>query len=355
MSTSNSQWMIYGANGFTGELIAREAQKRKMSVVLAGRTEQKIKPLAHELKFPFEIFSLDSVDVIKEKIGKCRLVLLCAGPFSKTSENMVQACLELGIHYLDITGEIDVIERVLGRDSEAKKKGSILIPGVGFDVVPSDCLAKLLSERLPEANELTLAFSGEATLSPGTSKTMLEMIPRGSKIRKNEKIQSIPFFSIFKEIPILPTKPISCSPIPWGDVSSAYYSTQIPNIAVYGPSFQWTRWLKTPMKLISPLLAQKSVQNFLKKQIEKKIKGPSEEEQMTSKMYLWGEVKKGKQTVQGRLTVPEGYRLTMLTALKSVENVLAGKIQAGSYTPSLAFGSHFIEEFPEIYLKIEEL
>lgn len=267
---------------------------------------------------------------------------------------MVQACLELGIHYLDITGEIAVLERVLSQDSEAKKKGSVLIPGVGFDVVPSDCLAKLLSEKLPEAEELNLAFTGEATLSPGTTKTMLENLPYGSKIRKNGQLTTVPFFSTFKTIPILSNRAMSCSAIPWGDVASAFYSTQIPNIAVYGPSFQWAKWLKTPLKLISPILSRNLVQNFLKKQIEKKIKGPSEEEQMTSKMYLWGEVTKGKKSLQGRLVIPEGYHFTMLTALKSVEKVLSGKISAGSYTPSLAFGSHFIEEFPEVYLKLEE-
>ncbi|NBX69346.1 MAG: hypothetical protein EBR01_10340 [Proteobacteria bacterium] len=352
MNTSTKPWMLYGANGFTGALIAREAQKREMAVVLAGRSEEKIIPLAKELNFPYEIFSLESVETIKEKIGQCSLVLLCAGPFSKTSENMVQACLELGIHYLDITGEIAVLERVLSLDSQAKKSGSVLIPGVGFDVVPSDCLAKILSEKLPEAQELNLAFTGEATLSAGTSKTMLENIPMGSKIRKNGKIISVPLFSIFKNIPILSNKPLSCSTIPWGDVASAFYSTHIPNIAVYGPAFQWTRWLKTPMQLLSPVLAHNCVQNLFKRQIEKKVKGPSEEEQMTSKMYLWGQVRKGRETIHGRLVVPEGYRFTMLTALRSVEKVLSGGIKPGSYTPSMAFGGQFIKEFPEVYLKL---
>ncbi|MFM8314382.1 MAG: saccharopine dehydrogenase family protein [Deltaproteobacteria bacterium] len=352
MNKNQKPWMIYGANGFTGKLIAEEAKRRNMSFVLAGRSDDKIQPLAKKLEVPYEIFSLSSVDTIKEKIKSCSLVLLCAGPFSKTSEPMVKACLELGIHYLDITGEIEVLDQVLSIDAQAKKSGSVLIPGVGFDVVPSDCLAKLLSERLPHAEELNLAFRGDATLSPGTTKTMIENLPKGGKIRKDGKLKSIPSFSQFRQIPFL-RKTLFCSSIPWGDVASAYYSTGIPNISVYGPTPKWSRLLRTPMKLMGPALSKPKVQKFLNQQIEKYVKGPSEEQQKTSRMELWGEVKKGAKRCRGHLEIPEGYHFTMLTALKSVEKVLLGEVSPGSYTPSLAFGANFIREFSDISLNLE--
>ena len=352
MKQQKKDWMIYGANGFTGNLIAREAKKRNMNFVIAGRSEDKIKPLAQELNVPFEIFSLQEKETIKQKIGNCSLVLLCAGPFSQTSAPMVEACLELGIHYLDITGEIDVLDTVLSLDCQAKQKHSILIPGVGFDVVPSDCLAKQLSEKLPNADELSLAFSGEATLSPGTTKTMLEVLPKGSRIRREGKLTSIPSFSIFREIPFLKGT-LFCSAIPWGDVGSAYYSTKIPNITVYGPSPKWTRWIKIPFKVMSRALGKSGIKNFLNHQIEKRVKGPTENQQKSARMHLWGEVKKGAQSCRGYLEIPEGYHFTMLTALRAVEKVLEGSVNPGSYTPSLAFGSHFVQEFPEVTMQLE--
>ncbi len=352
MIAQKTQWMLYGANGFTGKLIAREAKRRDMSVVLAGRTKDKIKSLAEELNLPYETFSLSSIDLIKEKIGSCSLVLLCAGPFSQTSQPMVQACLELGIHYLDITGEIEVLENIISLDSKAKEQGSILIPGVGFDVVPSDCLAKLLSEKLPDAQELSLAFTGEATLSPGTMKTMIENLPKGGKIRRDGKLKSIPSFSLFRDIPFS-DKTLTCSAIPWGDLASAYYSTQIPNITVYGPTPKWSRFLKKPLKVLNPVLARSIVQNFLKKQIVKHVKGPTEEQQKSARMLLWGEVRKENRSCIGHLEIPEGYHFTMLAALKSIEKILNGNISPGSYTPSTAFGGHFIEEFSDIRIFIE--
>jgi short subunit dehydrogenase-like uncharacterized protein len=345
--------MLYGANGFTGKLIAKEAKRRGMSVVLAGRTLDKIKPLAEELNLPYEIFSLSSIETIKENIGNCRLVLLCAGPFSRTSTPIVKACLELGIAYLDITGEIEVLDKVLSLDSEAKKRGSVLIPGVGFDVVPSDCLAKLLSEKLPGASELTLAFSGEATLSPGTTKTMVENLPKGGKIRRDGKLKAIPVFSLFREIPFK-RKALHCNAIPWGDVASAYYSTQIPNITVYVPTPRWLGLLKHPLKVITPILTHQKVQSFLMNQIDKRVKGPSEEQQRKARMLLWGEIKNANSKKVATLEVPEGYHLTMLTALGSVEKVLAGELSPGSYTPSMAFGSRFIEQFTDKPISIQD-
>ncbi|MSP19091.1 MAG: hypothetical protein EXR74_05925 [Bdellovibrionales bacterium] len=355
MTSKNTQknWMIYGANGFTGKLIAREAKRRKMSVILAGRSSEKLKSLAFELDLPYQAFSLSNMDEIKENLKNISLVLLCAGPFSETSQVMLNACLSLGIHYLDITGEISVLERVLSQDSEAKKQGSVLIPGVGFDVVPSDCLAALLSEKLPAAHELNLAFHGEATLSPGTTKTMLEILPRGGKIRRDGKLTTIPTFSIFKHISFN-GKSIHCAAIPWGDVASAFYSTQIPNITVYGSAPKWSRFLKTPIRLMSPILRHTKIQTLIRSQIDKYIHGPTELQQQNARMHLWGEVINSSTRIEGSLEIPEGYHFTMLTALKSVEMVLDGKVKAGSYTPSLAFGANFIKSFENIKLSFKE-
>ncbi|HEY8711483.1 MAG TPA: saccharopine dehydrogenase NADP-binding domain-containing protein, partial [Thermoanaerobaculia bacterium] len=160
-------WMIYGANGYTGELIARAGAAEKP--VLAGRNAQRIQALARELGCEARVFEID-----RPRLDGVSLVLHCAGPFIHTSAPMVRACLDAGVHYLDITGEISVFESIMALDAEAKLRNVTLLPGVGFDVVPTDCLAAMLARRLPGATELTLAFTGGAGLSAGTQKTILE-------------------------------------------------------------------------------------------------------------------------------------------------------------------------------------
>src|SRR5262249_25235762 len=138
-----------------------------------------------------------------------------------------------GVHYVDITGEIAVFESIMARDDEAKKRNVTLLPGAGFDVVPTDCLAAILAERMRDATELALAFyTNGSELSRGTKKTMLEGIGDGGAIRRDGKIVRVPVAYDVREIPF------SCGArsaltIPWGDVSTAFHSTGIPNIRVY--------------------------------------------------------------------------------------------------------------------------
>src|SRR6266516_7689334 len=105
--------MIYGANGYTGELIAREAVRRGHRPILAGRSAEKIEPLARELGCAWRAFPLD-----EPQLREASLVLHCAGPFINTAMPMVRACLASGAHYLDITGEIEVFESIFALDDE---------------------------------------------------------------------------------------------------------------------------------------------------------------------------------------------------------------------------------------------
>lgn len=165
------KWLLYGAYGFTGELIAREAVKRGLSPILAGRNAQKLQPLADELGLDMRAFSLDAHAA--DHLADVSLVLHCAGPFSKTSQPMMMACLSAGAHYLDITGEIDVFEQAHALKEQAKQKGIIICSGVGFDIIPTDCTALKLKELMPDAVSLSLGFDSDSGISRGTYKTMI--------------------------------------------------------------------------------------------------------------------------------------------------------------------------------------
>lgn len=338
-------WMIYGANGYTGKRIAIESKRRNMTPILAGRREETIRPLAEELGLPWRAFSLDAPEV-----ADTDLVLHCAGPFSQTSQKMANALIPKGKHYLDITGEIEVFESLFARRKEAENSGSIVIPGVGFDVVPTDCLAATLKAKLPDATHLELAMSGPAVLSPGTVKSMIEGFGKGGWIRENGKLKSVPTFAFGKHIRFLKGTHY-CNSIPWGDVATSFYSTQIPNMIFYAKAPSWSAYVKPVLPYAQNILNLKQFQDLAKAAVDKLVKGPSDDHLATAKMHIWGEVRNAQGAkIEARLEVPEGYRFTVLSSLKAVEKILAGAVQPGVHTPSLAFGKDFISEFPETKL-----
>jgi len=228
------QIMIYGANGYTGRLIARQCREKGLSALLCGRSEGALKKLAQELRMPYAILDMNTkIEKWREQLAKVKIVLNCAGPFIHTYKRIAKLCIDKGIHYLDITGEIPVFEGLAQMGKSASSAGVMLMPGVGFDVVPSDCMAAHLHQLMPLATHLEMAFYSEGGgISQGTMNTVIENLGTGGAIRQEGKI--IPVSSAWKtrEIDFGPKKRWAAT-IPWGDVSIAFYTTGIPNILVY--------------------------------------------------------------------------------------------------------------------------
>ncbi len=335
-------FLIYGANGYTGELIAREAAARGMKPMLAGRSRNKVEPLATELGLPHRTFSLEDKKSLDYTLKEVDFVIHCAGPFSLTSDQMVNGCLRTGTHYLDITGEIVVFEAMAARNKKAEEAGIMVMPGVGFDVVPSDCLAKHLKDRLPGATDLTLAFYGLGRISHGTQSTMTMNIGKGGAIRKDGKITSVPAAWQTREIDFGEVKKTAVT-IPWGDVSTAYYSTGIPNIKVFTVIPETQIKLLKLSRYVGWMMAMGPAQSILHAQIPEG--GPSFEEREKGKTYLWGQAEDDKgNAVESRLQGPEGYKFTMLTALRIAERIMEGKLKPGFQTPAACYGADLVME-----------
>jgi short subunit dehydrogenase-like uncharacterized protein len=337
--------MIYGANGYTGRRIASEAARRGQKPLLAGRRTERIAPLAAELDLPGRVFPLDCPDRVAAQIEGLRAVLHCAGPFSATAEPMMEACLEAGVDYLDITGEIAVIEAAAARHGRAVASGIRLLPAVGFDVVPSDCLAAKLAGRLPDATQLILAFCGVGAISPGTANTMLEGLPRGGRARIDGRITEVPAAWKSMEIPFRDGRRWAVT-IPWGDVASAWHSTGIPNVEVYlAMAPGRIRWLRRLRPLL-PALRLPFPKRLLRAVVRHFV-GPRASGQ-PGRASFWGRASNSQgDRVEATLETPDGYALTVATALASVERVLASAVPAGFATPSQAFGADFIVEIPD--------
>jgi short subunit dehydrogenase-like uncharacterized protein len=341
--------MVYGANGYTGELIAREAVERGMQPILAARNGRKVAEVATALGLEHRQVTLDDPSLLREELENVAAVLHCAGPFVHTSKPMVEACLASATHYLDITGEIAVFETVLSLGEQAENAGVVLLPGVGFDVVPTDCLAARLAESLPEARQLELAFHTEGgAWSRGTLKTVIEGMPHSGAIRREGRIVRVPIAWKAREIEF------SCGQrwamtIPWGDVSTAFHTTGIPNIRVYGGASPGRIARARRMRLLLPLMGARPVKRFAQWWVDRTVTGPDEAERSEARTYLWGRVRdRADESVTGTLETAEGYSFTATAAVQSVDRVLEGRVAPGAWTPARAFGSRFVEELPGV-------
>lgn len=335
-------FLIYGANGYTGELITRFAVERGMKPILAGRNAIAIEELAKKHHLEYRVFSLDETDRLDAALQEVDMVLHCAGPFSLTSRQMVDACFRNEKHYTDITGEIDVFEACARLDDKAKAAGIMIMPGVGFDVVPSDCLARHLKDRLPSATHLSLAFFGGSRISHGTQATMTMNVGKGGAIRKDGKITPVPAAWKSRAIDFGEVTKTGTT-IPWGDVATAFYSTGIPNIEVFTVIPRKNLKMLKASRYIGWLLATKPFQDYLQKQIP--AGGPSDEERAKGKSLLWGEASDlNGNRVESRLQGPEGYTLTAHTALNIAQKILDGNFTTGYQTPAKAYGADLVLE-----------
>ena len=341
-------WMIYGANGYTGALTARAAVARGMHPVLAGRNGPAVRMLAEELGLESRVFALDDSADVRSGIAGMQAVLHCAGPFSRTSAPMIDACLASGAHYLDITGEIDVFAAAHARHDEALRADVVLLPGAGFDVVPTDCMAATLVAALPAAVSLQLAFEAGGGLSPGTAKTSLERLPRGGCVRRDGKLTRVPLAWKTRTVPFAHAER-SAVTIPWGDVYTAWVSTGIPDIEVYlSMPPAGIRRLRR-LRYLQPLLGTSWMQAFLRRRIEARVSGPDATRRAQSRADIWGEARSADgRAVSATMTTPNGYDLTVTASLGIVERLLAGDVEGGYYTPSLLMGADYAAGLPGV-------
>jgi short subunit dehydrogenase-like uncharacterized protein len=348
-----NSFLLYGANGYTGELIARYAHEYNLQPILAGRRKDVIEPLANKFNLPYRIFDVNDTAALLAALKEVNVVVNAAGPFQFTAKQMIEACLQTGTHYLDINGDIAVFEMLKRYDDAAKKAGIMLLPGAGFDVVPTDCVALQLKKLLPGAISLQLAFATlGGGLSHGTATTMVTKLGDGGAIRKEGKIIRSPLGKKGMWVDF-GMKRLFVMSIPWGDVSTAYSSTSIPNIESYTGIPRKVYYLLKLQFLFNWLLRTNLIRKYLKKKINRRPAGPSDEQRNKATSLIWGQATnaEGKKATV-RLSGPEGYTLTTLATLIIVQKVLAGNFLTGYQTPSTAYGENMVMEIPGVKREI---
>ena len=346
-------FLLYGANGYTGQLIARMAKDYGLIPILAGRTEASLQKMAAHLDLPYKVIDLSDTEILEAALKEVSVVLHAAGPFQHTSKKMIAACLNTKTHYLDITGEISVFELAKQYDAKAKEVGIMIMPGVGFDVVPTDCTALYLKNLLPDATHLKLAFAMVGgKLSHGTATTMAENLGEGGVVRENGIIVRKPlghkgFWVDFG------LKKLFVMCIPWGDISTAFTTTGIPNIETYTGSSPKTFSLLKWQFLFNWFLRTSFARTKAKNKIKHNPAGPTDEMRAKAMSLVWGEVvnTSGEKKV-ARLQCPEGYTLTAISSLLITKKVLEGNFKAGYQTPAAAYGADLVMEIPGVTREI---
>ena len=337
--------ILYGAYGYTGRLITTECKATGLNVLLAGRNAVRLQELSEATDYPYEACDLDDAASLKALLTKGRIVLHCAGPFQKTAQQVVNACLDSSTHYLDISGEFQVFEMLASYDARAKEKEILIMPGVGFDVVPSDCLALHLKNKLPGATHLQLAFTmSQGGMSRGTARTMIEGLGAGSMIRKDGNLIPIGLGDKVMEVDFGEFRRDALC-IPWGDIATAWRSTGIPNIEVYSGVGSRTIQVARLGKWLNWLMRRQWVKDYLRKKVDAREPGPRKAHLHSGKSYLWGRARDNSgKMVEARMKTVNGYLLTARTAVLISKKLLSAQVRAGYSTPAQYFGEGLIFE-----------
>ncbi|HEY0491773.1 MAG TPA: saccharopine dehydrogenase NADP-binding domain-containing protein [Telluria sp.] len=313
-----SRILIYGATGYTGKLVAMQARDTQLSFEIAGRNATQVAALAEQLDVPFRVFALDDPATIIASLAGITAVLNCAGPFASTARPLMEACIECGVHYLDITAEYKVYALAEAWSERAAAAGVMLLPGVGWDVVPSDCLAMYVAAKVDQPQSLRIALQVANSMSRGSTTSVGEILGVGLLVRTDGAIVANPDTNSARFD--FGAGPVDSVPLSFGDLVTAWKSTGIRNIAMF-----------VNIK-----------ENVLPDGVAVMPDGPSLEERIANRASVVAEVTGMDGTVvRARIDTVNGYLYTALAAVEALRLVVSGQFKHGFQTPATAFGDGF--------------
>ena len=330
--------LLYGATGFTGKLILNRALSVGLRPVLAGRDAARLRALAEPLGLPWRSAAVTSPDQLDRAFTDVRVVLNAAGPFADTAVRIAEAAGRRGAHYLDVSGEVDVIEDLATRHAIWRRQGVMVMPAVGFDVVPSDCLSVMMAQQLPGATRLRIGIAGLRLLSRGSAETLAREWGRGTRLRRGGQICTVPAGSMSHAFDF-GDGPQTSLLVSWGDVASAFYSTGIPEIETYFKASPALQGALGANRLVGGMLAGPTVQQAISAWHTVLPSGPSAAERARVATVIVAEVERPDgQRRAARLRAGDSYEFTAASAVVIATRVLAGEYVAGFQTPGRVFG-----------------
>jgi short subunit dehydrogenase-like uncharacterized protein len=313
--------MIYGATGYTGRMAAQHAAAAGTPLVLAGRNEAALLPLAASLGVDYRAFSLDDQAAIDRSLDGVGALLNCAGPFAATADVLMRSAVRNGVHYLDVAAELDGYRLAETLDAAATAAGVMLLPGSGGSVAMLGCLAGHAVARTHRPSTISVALHVAGGLSRGSAVSAMGSVTAATLARADGVLVAasggaIRPFDFGKG-------PVDCFQVTLPDLITIWRATGIPDIATFvhvtGAGFPQGDLATLP-------------------------DGPDEQERLANRYRAVVEVTGADGTiVRSVLDTVNGYTFTALAAAEAGRRVLAGEHRPGFQTPAALFGNGFAE------------
>lgn len=340
--------LVYGANGYSARLLLPKLLERGITPIVAGRSAASVARVAAELGLESRVFSLDQPERIDENLAGVRALLNAAGPFVHTGGPLIDACLRQRVDYLDLTGEIEPLLYAAECDPMARRLGVMLMPAVGFDVVPSDSLVAHLHAKLPGADRLVVDISPSNLLSRGSAATAIAHAGGENRIRRDGRLETMRFRVQvrYRDFGSGMRPAIAAS---WGDLVTAYSLRGIPNIEVYFEATAFRFIAVAANELYAPILHEPGILRWLDGLAALlPSSGPTDAERAREHAVVIVELSRGTETVRARMTTPEAYTFTAEAATRILGAVLGGARRAGFQSAASVLGPDFVLAVPGV-------
>lgn len=316
--------LIYGATGYTGRLACQHAKRIGLNFTVAGRSEDQLKKLASQLQVPYRVFDVSDTLLVLAALRNCQALLNCAGPYLRTAEPLMSACILNRVHYLDISAELDSYRFAEKRDDEARQAGVMLLPGCGGSVAMLGCLATRALEAVkspPVSIDIALHVAG--SMSRGSAISAAENLTTECFEMRQGKLavveDSSPSQFDFED----GRGAVSCFQVTLPDLITIGKSTGVDNVRTY---------------------VNVSGDAFPAGDLHELPNGPTAEQRQANPYHAAVMVTLENGSVaRSVLHTVNGYTLTPIASVEAVRRVLDGDSRPGFQTPAGTFKSRFVE------------
>jgi short subunit dehydrogenase-like uncharacterized protein len=332
--------MIYGATGYTERLISARAAKTLGPLILAGRNQATIAQLASSLDVPdYRFFDLDDPGTIISSLreGGVQVLLNCAGPFAFTAEPLMNACIQAGVHYLDISAELFSYQLAENRAEDARNANVMLLPGCGGSVAMLGCLAGHAVRCIQDPTHIDIALRVAGPMSRGSIASAARSSMAGTRCLQRLDNVLVPWCEEEGDSDKEEESygqfdfddgngHVSCFPVTLPDLITIWKSTGIANIRTF-----------------AYVAASANNMCFPEEGIQLPD-GPTVEERESSPYHAVVTVKDSSgSTSKAVLHTVNGYTFTAMAAVEAARRILGGEVKTSFQTPAMLFGANFVE------------
>jgi short subunit dehydrogenase-like uncharacterized protein len=215
--------IVFGATSFVGQLVCRYLDRQAdvqppFRWAMAGRSHAKLEQVAATLTqpVPIHLADVERPETLAPLARQTRVLLSTVGPYALYGEPAVKACAEAGTDYLDLTGEVQWIRRMIDRyDAQARASGARIVPCCGFDSIPSDLGVLFLQDEarrrfgVPCSEIKMRVKAAKGGVSGGTIASMMNVVQEAAKDRALRRELANPYSLAEKPHPSIRQRPMS--------------------------------------------------------------------------------------------------------------------------------------------------